>query len=169
MYQILDHETRANGLIQSFNVKGITLAPPGFPIRHVTVADMGNSYLITLSGLIGNSEGKLVGSDIHSQALQTIKNIHIALATTAEHMGVKTGNPLEFITFTRADVSDLSQVGELNRAYTEGGIPLASRATLEVRKLPLDAMVEITAIAVFPNPQSATMLRTGNPVQPKYS
>ena len=149
---ILNHEIRAGGLIQGFNVEGVFVAP-NFPIKHVTVTTLGNSYGVMLSGLIGNDvNGKLVGTDIYAQSLQTIENIRTALREAAQHLGVavKKEDLLSCITFSRVDLSDIAHVLELNRAYVDSGMPLAGRAALEVKKLPLNAAVEITVTAAFP-------------------
>ena len=149
---ILDHETRAGGLIQSFNVQGIFVAP-GFPIKNVTLTDVGTMHLITLSGLIGNdSAGKLVGVDMYSQTLQTLKNVQTAIIATAEYLGIiiDKSQALSYITFSRVDLIDLTQATELNRAYIDARMAFTPRAAIEVKKLPLSGLVEITATAVLP-------------------
>jgi enamine deaminase RidA (YjgF/YER057c/UK114 family) len=146
---IQDHEAR--GRIQSFNVHGLPIAP-GFPIRHVTVVDLGDLYLMTLSGMIGNdSTGSLVGQDTYAQAMQTFENIRKAIVAAGNHVGIALDEKqaLSCITFSRADVADLTKITELNRAYIDAGMPLTARAALEAKRLPRDAAVEITVTAVL--------------------
>ena len=147
--RISDHEAR--GSIQAFNVEGISVAP-GFPYKHVTVTEAGTVYLLSLSGMLGTgADGKLVGG-MYSQVKQALGNVQLAIAAAAAHLGVPCGDALQHIAVSRVDLADLSQVGELNRAYIDAGMPFSARTAVQVAKLPLGAAVEITVTAVLPNP-----------------
>jgi enamine deaminase RidA (YjgF/YER057c/UK114 family) len=141
-----------NGLVQSFNVEGLSVAP-GFPIKHITVADMGAVHLLTLSGLLGtDSSGKLVGPDTYTQTIQALKNIKTVICYTAKHLDIPLdeSEALSCILFSRADLADQTQAPELNRAYIDAGMPHTGRAAMQVAKLPLGAAVEITVQAILP-------------------
>jgi enamine deaminase RidA (YjgF/YER057c/UK114 family) len=150
MTHILDHEV--DGIVQRFNVQGVFVAP-GFPYKHVAVADLGNAYVLTLSGLIGNSSEGVLAQGVHAQCVQTLENIKNVIAISCQHLGIHAKeNVLEYITTSRVDLADLGSVLELNRAYVDAGMPFTARAAVEVKKLPLNAAVEITVTAVLPKP-----------------
>ncbi len=149
--EVIDEEIRAGGFIQSFNIKEIPVAA-GFPYKHVTAIDCGNIFILNLSGILGTGkEGKLA-EGTYAQAKQAIETIRIIVRASVQHLNleIQKNNELDCITYTRADVSDLTKVAELNKAYIESGMPFTARTAVEVKKLPLNSAVEITAIAAIP-------------------
>lgn len=138
---------QSSGPIESFNVEGLPIAA-GFPISHVTAVRGATGYHLQLSGMIPvNGKGELIGTTLYEQAMQTVENIRLAIAGAAEHYSIELKNPLQCITYTRVDLADVTQATELNKAYVESGMPSVARTAVEVRRLPRDVLVEITASA----------------------
>lgn len=163
MTKILNLEIRANGYIESFNVEGIFVAP-GFPYKHVTSVNTGNGYLLELSGMVGFNEKGII-PEPNNPFLQTkyaLENIASIISAALIHYGynrflygkIETLVSLEFITATRVDLKNIKDVSEVNKAYKEAGIPYTARTAVESGKLPLDALVEITATAFIHQRQS---------------
>lgn len=98
--------------------------------------------LFFMSGQIGmRADGSMAGDDIVSQTRQAMLNI-LALLDSA---GMSVANIVKTTIFLK-DLSDFSAV---NDVYSDlvGSEPPA-RSTVQVARLPKDALVEIEAIAV---------------------
>jgi 2-iminobutanoate/2-iminopropanoate deaminase len=98
---------------------------------------------IFLSGQIGIDPevGKITAKDAVGQTAQALKNIRAILTAaglSAEHV-VKT-------TIFLADMNDFAAVNEAYGEFFHDDPP--ARSTVEVSKLPMDAKVEIDAIAM---------------------
>ena len=101
--------------------------------------------IIFISGSLGIDPvtGKLKES-FTDQVEQSIKNIQAILNSQ--------GLSLEAVTKTTVFLSELSDFNEFNRTYERYfGKAKPARSTVEVSKLPLQALVEIEAIAVTDN------------------
>jgi 2-iminobutanoate/2-iminopropanoate deaminase len=102
------------------------------------------SNLVFVSGqiAINPQTGKLEGKSAKEQAQRVLSNIKAIL----EAIGLTEKN----IVKTTVYLTDLSHFGEINEVYNEffkGHKP--ARETVEVKALPLGALVEISAIAVI--------------------
>lgn len=103
------------------------------------------SYLY-LSGQIAidPTTGKLSGQTIEEQTRQVLNNIEAVLAAN--------GMTLENIVKAEVFLKDLKDFAAMNGVYAERfskGVRPA-RAALQVSKLPLDAMIEISCVAYIP-------------------
>ncbi len=96
--------------------------------------------LLFVSGQIGQKEGKLVSDDLKEQAAQAIQN----LQTILEQNNLNLKDVVDVTAFLTdsSDYSDFNQ--EYAKAFPE---PYPARTTVMVKALPLDAKVEIKAIA----------------------
>lgn len=102
--------------------------------------------LCFVSGQIGfdSGSGGLVKGGIAEEFRQAIKNLE-AILTAADCS-------IEDVVTTTLYLTDLSQFGEVNSAFSEAfGSEPPARATIEVAALPLGASIEISAVAVSRN------------------
>jgi 2-iminobutanoate/2-iminopropanoate deaminase len=90
--------------------------------------------------------GKLVGETIEDQTKQVLKNLEAVLAAQ--------GLTLENVVKTEVYLKDLKDFAVMNGIYGEkfSFAIKPARATIQVAKLPLDAMVEISCTAYIPTP-----------------
>ncbi|XP_021935042.1 2-iminobutanoate/2-iminopropanoate deaminase isoform X3 [Zootermopsis nevadensis] len=98
---------------------------------------------VYLSGVIGldPSTNKLVDGDTVAQAKQAFINLkHILEAANSSY-----GNVVK-TTVLFADINDFATVNDLYKQYFKE--PYPARTAYQVAKLPLDAKIEIEAIAV---------------------
>lgn len=86
--------------------------------------------------------GKLIDGDIAAQTHQVMKNLRAVIEASGSDLSrvVKT-------TIFLADMADFKVVNEAYASYFAGMTPPA-RATVQVAALPLDARVEIDAVAL---------------------
>jgi len=98
--------------------------------------------LIFVSGQlpIDATIGEFPGTDIKSQAIQSLENTKYILEEAGSSMSkiVKT-------TILLNDIKDFAVVNEIYATYFSA--PYPARATYEVSKLPLGALIEIESIA----------------------
>jgi 2-iminobutanoate/2-iminopropanoate deaminase len=104
-------------------------------------AKVGNT--VYCSGQIGLSPitNALVGDDVGSQAHQALKNLQAVLkasGTDMEHV-VK-------VTVYLKDLNDFAKINEIYKNYFPALKP--ARATVQVSRLPKDALIEIDCIAI---------------------
>ncbi len=95
-----------------------------------------------LSGMLGvdPQTGKLAEGGVESQALQAMRNVQ----TVLEEMGLNVASVLKTTVFLK----DLNDFGSVNAIYADFfGPDYPSRSCVEVARLPMDALVEIEAIA----------------------
>ncbi len=108
------------------------------PYSTATVAG-GVAYL---SGMLGvNPEtGKLAEGGIEAQARQSMQNV----CTVLQEMGLSPASVLKTTVF----LSDLNDFGKVNAIYADFfGPNHPARSCVQVARLPMDALVEIEAIA----------------------
>ncbi len=84
--------------------------------------------------------GKLVDGGIQSQTRQVLQNLSAVLEAA--------GTSLEHVVKTTVFLSDLNDFGEMNEVYAEffADHPPA-RSAIQAARLPLDALIEIEAVA----------------------
>lgn len=89
--------------------------------------------------------GKLAGETIEEQTKQVLKNIEAILAAQ--------GLTLENVVKTEVYLKDLKDFSVMNSIYAEkfSYVIKPARATVQISKLPLDALVEISCIAFIPD------------------
>jgi len=95
-----------------------------------------------LSGQIGldPKSGRLAGEDLHSQALQVMRNLAAVLQAA--------GADLHDILKVNIYLTDMSDFAELNALYAEWlGGHRPARATVAVAALPLGARIEMDLVA----------------------
>ena len=95
-----------------------------------------------LSGMLGidPATGKLVEGGVEAQARQSMQNI----CTVLDELGLSAKAVLKTTVF----LSDLNDFGKVNAIYADFfGPDYPSRSCVEVARLPMDALVEIEAIA----------------------
>lgn len=97
-----------------------------------------------VSGMVGiNPEnGKLVEGGVEAQAAQALAN----LGTVLEEMGLNPASVLKTTVFL-ADLNDFSKVNAIYADFFGQDFP--ARSCVEVARLPMDALVEVEAIASF--------------------
>lgn len=88
--------------------------------------------------------GKLVGESIEDQTRQVLKNIEAIL--------VAQGLSLEDVVKTEVYLKDLKDFAAMNGIYGERfTYPIKpARATVQISKLPFDALLEISCVAYIP-------------------
>ncbi len=99
--------------------------------------------LVFLSGQLGMdpSTGKLAGKMIESQVNQIFFNI-IAVLSAA-------GTDLSSVVKTTVFLKNMDDFAKMNELYRSNfGLHKPARSTIQVAKLPLDALVEIECVAV---------------------
>ena len=89
---------------------------------------------------IDQTTGEFAGSDIASQAKQSLENTKYVLAEAGLEM-----NDILKTTILLKDIEDFAVVNEVYGQYFEA--PFPARATYEVARLPKDALIEIESIA----------------------
>ena len=91
---------------------------------------------------IETKSGEIIPGGIIEQTKQTIKNL--------ENILVSTGNSLGQVVRTEVYLKNMDDFGEMNKIYSEKFIfePKPSRVTVEVSRLPKDALIEISCIAI---------------------
>jgi len=102
--------------------------------------------LLFLSGQIAldPATGKLVPGDVEAQARRVLENLRAVLEAA--------GASLADVVRTTVYLIDLAEFPRVNAVYAEhfAGRPRPARSTVQVAALPLDARVEIDAIAIRP-------------------
>lgn len=95
-----------------------------------------------MSGMLGvNPEtGKLAEGGIEAQAAQAMQNV----VTVLEELGLTPASVLKTTVFL-ADLNDFAKVNAIYADYFGPDYP--SRSCVQVARLPMDALVEIEAIA----------------------
>ena len=89
---------------------------------------------------IGPDTGKLVGDDIEGQTVQVINNLKAVLGAASLD--------LSHVVKTTVFLTDLGKFSIVNEIYARAfGGHKPARATVEVSKLPLGALIEIECIA----------------------
>lgn len=86
--------------------------------------------------------GEIVGNDIATQTRQSIENIRAVLAVA----GVSLADVVKTTVFLQ-NMGDFSRMNEVYQQYFGDSAP--ARSTVEVAKLPKNALVEIESIAVI--------------------
>ena len=103
---------------------------------------VGAGEFVFLSGQVGidPATGKIAAGDVGGQVRQVLENLSAVL----EAAGMTMENVVKTTIFL-ASMDDFSVVNEVYGSYFAENPP--ARATIEVSKLPLGALVEIEAIA----------------------
>lgn len=97
---------------------------------------------VFISGMLGidPATGKLISEDVEAQARRAFENVRCVL----EEMSLGTDSILKTTVF----LTDLADFGKVNAIYAEFfGPAYPARSCVQVARLPMDAKVEIEAIA----------------------
>ena len=99
--------------------------------------------VVFCSGQIGidPTTGKLAGNDVATQCQQVFKNINAVLK--ASGLGIQ---DVAKTTVFLSDMNDFSVVNDIYGSEFENHKP--ARSTVEVARLPMDALIEIECLAV---------------------
>lgn len=118
-----------------------TAAPAAIgPYSHAV--SCGNTLYVSGQIPLDPATGKVVGTDMETQAEQALKNLK-AIVESA-------GLGVEAIVKTTVYLSDLALFDTLNTVYARFmGDHKPARVCVEVARLPKDVLVEIDAIATF--------------------
>lgn len=84
--------------------------------------------------------GELVADDVRKAARQSLENVKAILETA----GTSMDNVIKTVIFLK-DINDFAAINEVYGEYFKEKMP--ARSTVQVGKLPKDALVEIEAIA----------------------
>ena len=118
-------------------------APAAIGPYSQAVACEGAKRLVFLSGQIAldPATGQMVTGGIEAETKQVMRNIEAVLNEAGDSFAqvVKT-------TIFLKDLNDFAKVNEIYGSHFKGDYP--ARETVEVSRLPLDVMVEISVIAV---------------------
>lgn len=87
--------------------------------------------------------GSIVGDDIETQARRVLDNLMMLL----EDCGTSAGNVLKNTVFLY-DMGDFAKFNSIYAEYFPEDFP--ARSTIQVARLPLDARIEVEAIAAIP-------------------
>lgn len=100
--------------------------------------------LVYTSGQIGLSPvtNTLVGDDIASQTHQALKNLRVILEAAGSDM-----NHVIKVTVFMKDLNDFSKMNDIYKDYFPEIKP--ARSTVQVARLPKDALVEIECVGVI--------------------
>jgi len=125
-------------------VKSPDLPSSGAPYSHAVVVD----NLVYTAGNVGMdpATGKLIPGGIKPETEQALKNINTALKAAGSDLekAVK-------ITVYLADIADWPTVNEIYKTFFQGTDNYPARTAFQVGKLPVDARIEIEAVAVRGN------------------
>lgn len=115
--------------------------PPALgPYSHSVIAA---GKLLFTSGMLGmDTNGNFVGDDVESQTRQACENLKQLLASA----GLTFQNVVKTTIFLK-DMNDFPKVNPIYGEYAGDAPP--ARSTVEVSRLPKDALVEIELVAVF--------------------
>jgi 2-iminobutanoate/2-iminopropanoate deaminase len=100
--------------------------------------------LLFISGQLPSDPktGSIVGGDINIQTKQSIENIKAILAAAGASLGS--------VVKTTVFLKSMDHFGEMNQVYQQyftGDAP--ARSTVEVARLPKDALIEIESVAII--------------------
>lgn len=119
-------------------VAAMDLTPPVGPFAHAVWA----GDLLYASGQVGQdpSTGAMVAGGLEAQTRQAFENIIRVLAAA--------GLGLEHVIKAHVFLADMNDFAAMNAIYgTMFKAPFPARTTVQVARLPLDALVEIDVIA----------------------
>ncbi len=103
-----------------------------------------NSGFVFVSGQVALDPrtGQFAGGDIRQQTERVIENVKAVLEAA--------GSNLHQVARTTVFLKDMSDFAAMNEVYARYfAAPLPARSTVEVARLPKDALVEIDAIAAI--------------------
>ena len=124
----------------------ITAPQAGTPIGPYSQANLGQGSFLFVSGQIPLDPvtGAVVGDDVQAQTTQVFKNLNAILA--------QANTDLSRVVKTTVFLQSMADFPAMNKVYAqafEGATPPA-RSTIQVARLPKDALVEIECIALVP-------------------
>jgi 2-iminobutanoate/2-iminopropanoate deaminase len=133
-------------LLANPNITKITTDQAPTAIGPYSQAICAGDYIFVSGQIaIDPSVGKLTAQTIEEQTKQVLQNIEAILASQ--------GLTLENVVKTEVYLKDLKDFSDMNRIYAEefSYAIKPARATVQISKLPLDALVEISCIAFIPD------------------
>lgn len=103
--------------------------------------DLGDLVFTSGQLPVDPESGDLVSGDVKKAAAQSLENVRAVL----EEAGTNLGNVIKTTIFVK-NMDDFAAVNEVYASYFTENHP--ARSTVQVAKLPMDALVEIEAIAI---------------------
>ena len=134
-------------LLANPNITKITTDQAPSAIGPYSQAICAGSYVFVSGQIaIDPALGKLAGETIEEQTKQVLKNMECILAAQ--------GLTLENVVKTEVYLKDLKDFSVMNGIYAEkfSYAIKPARATVQVSKLPMDALIEISCVAFIPAP-----------------
>ncbi len=112
------------------------------PYSHAVRA--GDTVYVSGQIALDPATGKIAGTTIEEQTRQTLKNIQAILA--------EAGLTLEDVVKSEVFLKDIDDFSRMNAVYAEmfGKEVKPARATMQIAKLPFDALIEIVCTAYAP-------------------
>ncbi len=122
--------------------RSIHAAPDGAPAVGPYSPAVGAGDLVFVSGQLAlDADGAMVGATAAEQAHQALENLRSLLAAA--------GLGMDAVVKTTIFLQDMGTFAEVNAVYAGFfAEPFPARSTVEVARLPKDALFEIEAIAV---------------------
>ncbi|MGL5264135.1 MAG: Rid family detoxifying hydrolase [Candidatus Rhabdochlamydia sp.] len=117
------------------------------PYSQAISVNVTNSQLVFVSGQLPLDPvtGKLINEDIEEATCQVLNNIEAILIAANSNL-----NEVVRVDIFLKDLNDFQKMNEeYKRRFTNANFP--ARQTVQVAKLPLDASIEISCIAVVQN------------------
>lgn len=117
------------------------------PYSQAISVNVTNSQLVFVSGQLPLDPvtGKLINEDIEEATCQVLNNIEAILMAANSNL-----NQVVRVDIFLKDLNDFQKMNEeYKRRFTNANFP--ARQTVQVAKLPLDASIEISCIAVVQN------------------
>lgn len=116
------------------------------PYSQAVLVNITNSQLLFVSGQLplDPATGKLVDGDMEKAACQVFDNIEAILAAANSSL-----NDVVRVEVFLKDLNDFQKMNEeYKKRFTQANFP--ARQTIQVARLPLDASIEISCVAVVP-------------------
>jgi len=124
----------------------ITAPQAGTPIGPYSQAILGQGSFLFVSGQIPLDPvtGAVVGDDVQAQTTQVFKNLNAILA--------QANTDLSRVVKTTVFLQSMADFPAMNEVYAQAfaGTTPPARSTIQVARLPKDALVEIECIALVP-------------------
>ena len=122
------------------------IVTPNFPLEksaYSPAVRVGDTLYVSGQVPLDSATGNVIGDDITSQTRKTFSNLEALLG----HCGLSLADVAKVTIY----LSDIEKIGEMNQEYARIlGDHKPARACVEVSRIALDMMIEVEAVAIFP-------------------